>query len=71
VADNIITDYSGNDNIYIDPVTDGKSDNDGKLLVIKNIESILLYHNCEKQTILTNSGTAKELKTHLSNVTWE
>lgn len=30
-----------------------------------------IYHNCEKQTTLMNSSTAKEFKTHLSNVTGE
>jgi hypothetical protein len=69
VNDNIFIDNSRKDSIYIDPVIDGLSDHDAKLLVIKNVGSILHYHICEKQ--LMNNDTAKELTTHVSNVTWE
>jgi hypothetical protein len=66
VTDNIFIDHSRND-----PVIDGLSDHDGKLVAVKNIESNLLDHNCEKLSRLMNNDTAKEFKTHLSNVTWE
>jgi hypothetical protein len=58
------------DCIYIEPVIDGLSDHDAKLLVIRNIESILNY-NYEKQTRLINNDTAGEFTTHLSNVNWK
>jgi hypothetical protein len=45
------------------------SDHDAKHLVVKNMESILHYHNHEKQTRLMNNNSAKEFTTHLSNVT--
>jgi hypothetical protein len=71
VYKNIFIHNSRDDRIYIDPVIDGLSGHNSKLIVIKNIESVLLYHNCEKQTRLMNNDADKEFKTHLSNVTWE
>jgi hypothetical protein len=63
VTDNIFIDSSGNDGIYEDPVRDGLSDHDGKLIVLKNIESVLLDHNCEKLSRLMKNDTAKEFET--------
>jgi hypothetical protein len=70
VTNNIFIDNLRKDSIYIDPVTEGLSDHDAKLLVIQNIGLILYYHNCENLTRLMNNDIAKECTTHLSNVTW-
>jgi hypothetical protein len=67
VTGNIYIGSSRKNRIYIKPVPDG-----AKLLVVKkNIESILNYHNYKKQTRLTNNDTSKGLTTHVSNVNLE
>jgi hypothetical protein len=70
VTGNIFNVTSRNDRIYIEPIMDGLSVHGAKLLVIKNIELILNYHNYKKETRLTNSDTAKGFTIHLSNVNW-
>jgi hypothetical protein len=44
-------------------VTDGFSDHDSELIVIKNIGLILYYHNYDNLTRLMNNDIAKECTT--------
>jgi hypothetical protein len=70
VIDNVFIDSSRKEHISIELVTNGLSDHDAQLLVIKNIESISNYHNYRKQIGLINKDTVKEFITYLRNENW-
>jgi hypothetical protein len=53
---------SRKDCICIEPVIDGLSDRDEKLLVVNNIESISDYHNYKKRTGLQILALLKNLQ---------
>jgi hypothetical protein len=71
VIGNIFIGTRRKDRTYIEPVIDGLSNHDAKLLVIKKYRTNCKLSVTRNKLRLINSDTAKAFTTHLSNVNWE